>query len=342
MGVPFCRYFKNCPVCLYQDLRYEESVRVKANLVRKFLDIDPKVIPSPKDKFYKFRVNLRAKRLGTGRFLLGYTQSKDSVFWIDLCPILNPKINENLKFLADKFGSTQISTWDPIEGIGKLESLTVLTDGDLLVLSVNLKRELFLKEFTFEILDENRNFVGVWWFLKEGRLLGGRGEMFLGVRVGGKTFRVSPFGYYPDNLHIVPEIWDVFSGYREVLAVGTGITFPLESVLTYVDEYALNVREIDENKTIYFSPINIEAISPKIYLSNHLHDHKTIVINLDGLKSKFPLDFAGNFEEVIVFGSLAEKIARFLKKYNLKPQKAFFFDVEPYTRKYLLSVIARS
>jgi len=340
LAIPFCKYFKNCPVCVYQDLKYEESTKVKANIVRKFFDLDPKVVPSPRDKFYKFRVNLRAKKLESGKFLLGYTQSKDLIFWIDICPILNPKINENLRFLTDKFGSTRISTWDPIGGVGKLKGLTVLTDGDTLIISINLKKELFLKEFTYSILNENKSFVGVWWFCD--KIIGGRGEMFLGVRIEGKVFRVSPFGYYPDNIHILPKIWDVFSGYREVLAIGTGITFPLESVVTYIDENALNVREVEENKIIYFSPANLEALSPKIYLSNYPKDHKIMAINLDGLKTKLPDDFAGNFEEVILFGSLAEKMARFIKRYNLKPQKAFIFDIEPYTKRYLLSVISRS
>ncbi len=317
-------------------------MRIKASIVRKFLDMDPKLVLSPKDKLYKLRVNLRAKRLESGRFLLGYTQSKNSIFWIDLCPILNPKINENLKFIVEKFSSTKISTWDPVEGTGKLESLTVLTDGDTLIISINTRKDLFLKELTYKLIDENKSIVGVWWFLKDSRLLGGRGEMFLSVKVGGKPFRVSPFGYYPDNLYILPNIWETFSSYREVLAIGTGITFPLEAIGTYVDDKALNVREVEENRTLYFTPANLEAINPKIYLSTYTYDHKTIVINLDGLKTKLPLDFVKNFEEIILFSSLAEKVSRFLKKYNLKPKISFLFDVEPYTKNYLLSVISSS
>ncbi|MEO0168700.1 MAG: hypothetical protein ABIL42_00550, partial [candidate division WOR-3 bacterium] len=142
MAVPFCRYFGECPRCFYQDVDYKGSVRIKVAEIREIFGIDPKIVESPKDKFYKFRVILNVKRIKRDKVILGYSLESGIIFGISACPILRPKINDVIGFLQKQLSNERISTWDPEVGKGKLMGITFITNDDEVVITLNLRRKV--------------------------------------------------------------------------------------------------------------------------------------------------------------------------------------------------------
>lgn len=96
---PFCPYYEDCGGCSIQHLNYEESLKLKRDIViesiKKYTRINPysfeikKMIPSSMQKAYRNKSSLRVKNS-----LMGiYKINTNDLVCIDDCPIHNNEIN---------------------------------------------------------------------------------------------------------------------------------------------------------------------------------------------------------------------------------------------------------
>ncbi len=99
---PFCDLFGQCGGCHYQHLAYKEQIRIKEQMLREFLA--PllaregsvqiyALLPSPEDRGYRIRAQLKGGRK-EGKQILGfYALKSHEIVAIKNCPLLHPLAN---------------------------------------------------------------------------------------------------------------------------------------------------------------------------------------------------------------------------------------------------------
>ncbi len=115
---PFCHLFQECGGCQYQHLPYPEQLKLKeavlrdtlGPLIRKApLELHP-IIPSPQDRGYRIRAQLKAGR-GEGRPILGfYAWKTHRIVDVEECPLLHPLVNRILAGLRNRMGQGSLSS----------------------------------------------------------------------------------------------------------------------------------------------------------------------------------------------------------------------------------------
>ncbi len=335
----FCKFFGECPVCKYQGFPYEGSLEVKRKAVEEVLSSEVEVIPSRKHKGYRNRVILRVKKPEPGNFILGYTLRRGFVFGVDSCPILHPSLESLLKPLSAFFSRQDISVWDPRRRKGSLIGLTLLGDGGGVILSLNLRRRIFIKRLTFEILDRFPQILGVWWATGNfgEHLLGGRGDLFRTFRYGRYIFKVSPYGEYPDNLSILPSIWDILSRTLRgrVVSLMGGIYVPPNRVSTYVDKRGIVAKEVLETAGTYGVKPEVKYMEVGAFLMVNREVYDWAVVNADRVREK---GVASLSENLVLIGG---DVSNFKRITDRRPERVYLFDTLPYTPSYTAVAVYR-
>lgn len=102
---PVCPYFTHCGGCEWQHIAYPEQVHrkeqnVRAQLTRIGKLAEPNVLPClPSPTAYGYRNHARLRQTATGK--VGYRAARShEVVAIDLCPIVEPGLNEELQHLS--------------------------------------------------------------------------------------------------------------------------------------------------------------------------------------------------------------------------------------------------
>jgi len=100
---PVCPVFEKCGGCLYQDIAYDDELKIKENLIRRLfndsLNISEHtfstIVPSPKPYHYRNRLDIRLKRTDEGGILIGFTPSDSKgVISVDACYIADNAISD--------------------------------------------------------------------------------------------------------------------------------------------------------------------------------------------------------------------------------------------------------
>jgi 23S rRNA (uracil1939-C5)-methyltransferase len=108
---PFCPVYGECGGCHYQHFAYEEQLRLKEEAVRETLhrvsrkasfEILP-IIPSPTDRGYRIRAQMKAGVLAGKRVLGFYAWRTHQVCSVQGCPLLHPLANRILSGLNRYF-----------------------------------------------------------------------------------------------------------------------------------------------------------------------------------------------------------------------------------------------
>ncbi len=119
---PFCDLFGKCGGCQYQHLPYPEQLKLKEEtlkdtlhrLIRKGTFEVLTVIPSPHDRRYRIRAQLKVG-MSAGRAVLGfYAWRTHRVVEVQECPLLHPLVNGILEGLRNWMGERSKV---PIKGV---------------------------------------------------------------------------------------------------------------------------------------------------------------------------------------------------------------------------------
>jgi 23S rRNA (uracil1939-C5)-methyltransferase len=119
---PFCDLFGKCGGCQYQHLPYPEQLKLKEEilkdalqrLIRKGAFEVLAVIPSPHDRRYRIRAQLKVG-MSAGRAVLGfYAWRTHQVVEVQECPLLHPLVNGILEGLRNWLGERSKV---PIQGV---------------------------------------------------------------------------------------------------------------------------------------------------------------------------------------------------------------------------------
>ncbi len=115
---PFCPLFQECGGCQYQHLPYPDQLQLKeavlkdalGPLVRKApLELHP-ILPSPQDRGYRIRAQLKAGWGGRKPVLGFYAWRTHRVVDVEECPLLHPLANRILAGLRSWMGQESLCT----------------------------------------------------------------------------------------------------------------------------------------------------------------------------------------------------------------------------------------
>lgn len=105
---PLCPVFGECGGCQYQDIAYEDQLRLKEHQLLRLCEeagvcpeaVDP-IVASPKRYHYRSRLDLRMIRTRSGEFFMGFTRAgqKFGTVEADHCPIALEPLSEFLPHL---------------------------------------------------------------------------------------------------------------------------------------------------------------------------------------------------------------------------------------------------
>jgi 23S rRNA (uracil1939-C5)-methyltransferase/tRNA (uracil-5-)-methyltransferase len=108
---PLCPVFGSCGGCLYQDIPYEEELRIKEESLRRSLSKIPAIserifrpiVPSPKEYHYRYRLDIGIYQKRDGEIKMGFRQEvKARTVPVDSCAIAHPRISEFLPTLKEQ------------------------------------------------------------------------------------------------------------------------------------------------------------------------------------------------------------------------------------------------
>lgn len=118
---PFCNFFGQCGGCHFQHLAYQEQLRIKEQILQEFfVPLLPEAdlgkinsfIPSPEDRGYRIRAQLKGGEKG-GKQVLGFYEMKThKIVEIEECPLWHPLANSilrNVKEWAQKWAQKEVS-----------------------------------------------------------------------------------------------------------------------------------------------------------------------------------------------------------------------------------------
>lgn len=309
----------------------------KVERVRRVLG-EVEVVPSPLDRGYKVRGILHVRKPEPGNLIVGYTLERGFVFGVDECPILHPALSSLLPRINSVLAPVPLSVWDAEKGRGKLVSLTLLGDDNGVILSLNLRRPVFVKRLTFEVMDRIPEIVGVWWSLGTfgEHITGGRGEILKVFHAGRETFKVTPYGEYPDNIHILPPLWRLFRGTLQgsVVAFMTGLYTPPHLITTYVDIRGMPVREVLDTAGAYGAHPDVKHMEPGAFLMVSDRAYDFVVLHADRVRDKEVLKVG---RRAVILGTDPVRIKEMAP--DREPERVVAFDSGPYTEELLVVAV---
>jgi 23S rRNA (uracil1939-C5)-methyltransferase len=120
---PFCDLFGKCGGCHYQHIAYREQLKIKGEILRESLrplanreEVEHRsVFPSPQDRGYRIRAQLKAGWVG-GKNVLGFYGLKTHrLVQVEKCPLLHPLANEILQGVQEWMGKKEGMTIQEVE-----------------------------------------------------------------------------------------------------------------------------------------------------------------------------------------------------------------------------------
>lgn len=107
---PRCSLFKECGGCLYQDIPYEEELRLKEIKLKSLLapgegaeTVFEPIVPSPQGYHYRNRLDLTFLRTRTGEYFMGFMpEGQYRILPLESCAIARAEISDFLPSLRNE------------------------------------------------------------------------------------------------------------------------------------------------------------------------------------------------------------------------------------------------
>ena len=99
---PVCSLFNDCRGCSYQDISYEDELRIKEKelkeIINESLEVDQNcfepIVPSPKPYHYRNRLDLKLLKTKSKEVFIGFTpKNRHGVLPIESCHIAREEIS---------------------------------------------------------------------------------------------------------------------------------------------------------------------------------------------------------------------------------------------------------
>lgn len=219
---PLCKYFGVCGGCTYQNLSYENQLKLKETQVKKLLDkvIDnykwDEILGSPNEFEYRNKMEFTfGDEVKGGELALGMHKKNSfhDIITVDGCKIVNEDYSKIIMFSLDYFKKSGNTFYKKLAHIGCLRNLVIrrtAKKGDILVNLVTTTAETInTKDYVNGLLklDLNGKIVGIIHTLNdtlgdvvqsdEMKLL--YGENYIYEEILGLKFKISPFSFFQTN-----------------------------------------------------------------------------------------------------------------------------------------------
>ena len=228
--IPKCPYYNLCGGCDLLNINYSNQLTYKQNKVKNILkkyaniDIDLKILPSPKEYSYRNKITLQVEN---GKLGL-YEQNSNNLVEIDNCLLVSPNVNNLIKIIKnnlDLFLVTNIMIREykdnlMIQFIGNINKDNVINH---------------LSKYTKVI------------YLNDLLLYGDKN---LEVKLGNYKYKVSPYSFFQVNYESATILYDKVIEYlgpnnNKVLDLYCGTA----SIGIYISKYCKEITGIEINSS---------------------------------------------------------------------------------------------
>jgi 23S rRNA (uracil-5-)-methyltransferase RumA len=153
-----CKHFGICGGCAYQNIDYKEEVKIKKEMLEKylnFLDIDKKFIEAKERFFYRNRMDFVFHKEGS-EILFGLREKGkwNKVVNIEECFIFSKKSREYLNLIRDFVKKEGIEVYDLIKKEGNLRYAVIRESKNINKVHVNF---VVTSDFPIKKFFENQN-----------------------------------------------------------------------------------------------------------------------------------------------------------------------------------------
>ncbi|MBN1518097.1 23S rRNA (uracil(1939)-C(5))-methyltransferase RlmD [Candidatus Sumerlaeota bacterium] len=239
---PPCPYFDHCGGCNYLHLPYAVQAKHKqqqtADTIRRISglrdlpEVEP-IIASPVEFHYRNKMDFSFgshPRMHGDATTLGFHEKQDwrNVLDIERCLLHPPEMDDALRVMREFANRSGLAANDPKRNTGFWRQLlmrhSVHEDKFILVFITRSDGEIDFDALVEELHAACPKLKGVMWGLSDrvadisvaDEVRRTWGEMNLSERLGGKTFRVSPFSFFQVNSRAATLLYDTVKEFAEL------------------------------------------------------------------------------------------------------------------------------
>ena len=251
-ATPVCKHFGVCGGCPWQGLKYEEQIKIKEQVIRGFFAHTSPIIPSPKEYFYRNRMDFA---FGPD-FTLGLKNQWDRIVDIEKCWLMSEESNKILNRLKYFTQWKKLHKWKETKD-GILRH-AVIREGKFinnnLVNVLTAKGEFKLEELWEKLSDLTR---GLLWSINPspadrsvGDIQKTIGRDYLEEKLGEVKFRIPAQSFFQTNSYQAVNLLEIIkkfaalTGGEKVLELYSGVG----TIGLYLAHQAEEIIGVEENE----------------------------------------------------------------------------------------------
>lgn len=326
-----CPHFGNCSGCSWHGLKYDTQLKHKESAVRKLFGECSSIIPSPKQYFYRNRMDYA---FGPN-YSVGLRSGKFDVVNVDKCWLTSEKSNAILNRLR------YFVSWKKLEahkeGIMRHAMIRegINIDNAVINILTSDKGEFPLEELWEKVQDLVQ---GVTWSINlspadrsYGDVQKSLGQDYYMESLNGIKFKVPVQSFFQTNTKQAEKLLEIVKDFAELgggesildLYSGTG------SIGLYLADRSKEVVGVEENEAAAeLSTQNAEL--------NNIKNFSTVA----GKAENIIKDFERKFETIVLDPPRPGVHKKVLKKIGeIKPKKIIYVSCNPFTQKYDVEIL---
>ncbi len=207
---PRCPYFGRCGGCSFQDIVYDDQIRIKQEYLSELFQRDVLVRPAPQAFAYRNRMDFV---YAYGKFGLRKKGDFNTIIDIDSCALVPDQFQELYAYIKSELQSRNIESYNLESKGGFLRYVTFRfapTTGEVMVFFSTTSPRSPDEELVFEefLQDVSSRSTSVYWQINDSitdtsilpheprKVLG---SPFITERLGSLSFRISPWSFFQNN-----------------------------------------------------------------------------------------------------------------------------------------------